>query len=1753
MGSHCGDDATCTWSCLESSECGDGRHCDVDGACVAGAVPWSANNTPACQAIPAAERRAAVIEMHENAQQHEFIRCDNDETCPCGTYCSLDAVCTAACVTPNPIPELTCGSGLACTPLGRCATSPTDPGPPLELTLALSEPVVTANTVGAPVIKPLAVRVAAISLAALDPTSPAPVRLTIAEVRAFEQGRTDEAPVNPPRLRCAAGAPLTSSCTIDGGWTFDVVAGTLQSAPKSIWVEIPQSATEQDWTLEARSEWAADPAQTIVRAVPVTFPATDPGRYRGTMALPNAGAVPATDAITMPIEALVTSTHVAIFDPTRLVLPDGHVVISRSAANATLVGWLTSTPNAGSPRFDVVLRDPQLTYVPATGHLAIGMGLVTRTGVAATPITLALERTGDVDAPACPCATDSYCNTAMARCLPGSGPPSGGGIVSASTAVPSVALPSTTLDAWVPPLTAMVALDSTRLAGTSGVEKIERPYCFESSTQPPQTPARFATTGSQDPASADLLCKHSEALPEYPQPTFAFLNRETEYRSPSSGAAFDLYQTCLDDLAVTPTGPANAANLLAAKKCVSLGRFFTALSANASGGIGQPLPENGQRLVTQLLRQWLGVNAYVASSAVQVRRFDDALALSSAAVHDRLGSVVDLVEDGLRVLLDLRVRPQFASGPDLAAVTVRPDYRIASRPTAWWSFNGGPSPAPDGEGLTPFTATGVSLAGELYASGVPGTQFCTTTTPVALSDRRFTIAANLRLVPRATTVVVDKVGPGGDRLWVEAAPTQTGFMLLTVKDSRGGVVTFPAVESGFIAIVADNGAYRLLRGTNLGVVTQLSPTSVIAGGPRWGAAGTVRLACDLPVVHNSCTSWHRNYVGDYLDITLRPTYVEQTPQYHYECSTKKFSPYDTSCSGPVPSSTVCTNGAATKRTQIINGLHPNPLQASVSALSVTGAIVYTGGGETELPRFTIEWTDWRCKYTVQNHPMPVTGVKPACPTPPPDIRWDEVSLWSRPITNAELGVMAATYKDIKTNQSLPAKPLTLAGEQSAALPVHIIESASAQLDLISDYIAAERAVMYEECYRGGPSPSRDRAVARAGRNLRLISLLESEAAYLAGLPGAATATWYARYQGAHRTLAGRRARAMRELQLAHECHNPLGITEDDLPLYVGEEVGPTGKFFASSRFLTTKAKEEINHAQNRFDSAKAKYLQQRESAFQLSQHRENKAMREGKLRADYESALIRYCGKPVGTALLDGFLAGTLTPSNCFIKTELPQCADGATRPLKDLPAACLRGDVGARLLAIQAAAIDMSNAMNTHTRAVEQFDGDMAYCARLQAEREHNQDLLTLHNRHMKAMRDQKRELGLFGNFVTSLAHLAAGQVGSAFGTLVQEMQLDIAIREEAAQARYQEVVAERRDEEDLAACFHNVDNQKFAIDAAKDVMTRAGQDVTNAQFQLDNDRNAIEGLLDAAAGQLALEATLDSSPPHHHFWLDTEISDYHRHVTYARRLTYLALRALEYESQQPEQLSGYRTQALTARRPADLDAVATAIEQRSAPMQGVPGFVVGAPKIVLSLRDEILRMGNLGGNPLPGEPQLSPEQAFKRYMMSESSKILDATGRYIGRGIRFSVRPSAWSETSCAERIWRLMPSLQIDNPPNQHGMVLYQENAFGSQDCSAPFDTVTVSRAQSSMNLLTGDAAAFGTPSSMTALNIDGPLGLSHETLRDEPESNISGLAGRGLYANYVLLFPPMTWTDANIAKIKDVLLRFDIVEVTHAPPL
>jgi hypothetical protein len=382
-----------------------------------------------------------------------------------------------------------------------------------------------------------------------------------------------------------------------------------------------------------------------------------------------------------------------------------------------------------------------------------------------------------------------------------------------------------------------------------------------------------------------------------------------------------------------------------------------------------------------------------------------------------------------------------------------------------------------------------------------------------------------------------------------------------------------------------------------------------------------------------------------------------------------------------------------------------------------------------------------------------------------------------------------------------------------------------------------------------------------------------------------------------------------------------------------------------------------------------------------------------------------------------------------------------------------------------------------------------------------------------------------------------------------------------------------------DLLDCFHKADNDKFAIDAAVNTVNRAMGEANAAGQALADDFGQVQAIAAEAQGQIGREATLDRIPPHLHYWLDTDIATYQSHMKNLRRLTYLAVRTFEYEGQVT---SDQRSAVLTARTPTDLLDVLNKLDAESAafagqlPKAGSPG----QNPDVFSVRDDILDLkGLITSQSPPGQPPpLSPAQAFTRLLTSDGAKLYDGHGNLLGHAIRFSLAGnSAWNQGTCAERIWRITPSVQTDGHfptgPNGTHLVLFQQNTFGSQVCTDPTNpdvppgaTQFVSY-QPITDLLTGDdPVTFSSPAGFTSANIDYVPDLNATELRtvqqgDNPGGFDAEFAGRGMIGNYILFFPVCSppactndtqgWTDANLSHVSDVLLRFDVVSASNNP--
>src|SRR5262249_55199964 len=159
-------------------------------------------------------------------------------------------------------------------------------------------------------------------------------------------------------------AALATSCVLDGEWTFGVDG--FVSAPRTIWAQIPQASAGRTWTLEARSEWALTPATATISATPIMLSSDGKGHYTGTVdwvsGVPGTGSSSSTS---LRVEAIATANYVAVFEPTRMLLPDGHAVFPRDPSKATMLSWLTS----GTSQYNVKLTTP-FTYDATKGQLS---------------------------------------------------------------------------------------------------------------------------------------------------------------------------------------------------------------------------------------------------------------------------------------------------------------------------------------------------------------------------------------------------------------------------------------------------------------------------------------------------------------------------------------------------------------------------------------------------------------------------------------------------------------------------------------------------------------------------------------------------------------------------------------------------------------------------------------------------------------------------------------------------------------------------------------------------------------------------------------------------------------------------------------------------------------------------------------------------------------------------------------------------------------------------------------------------------------------------------------------------------------------------------------------------------------------------------------------------------------------------------------------------------------------------------------
>jgi hypothetical protein len=312
-----------------------------------------------------------------------------------------------------------------------------------------------------------------------------------------------------------------------------------------------------------------------------------------------------------------------------------------------------------------------------------------------------------------------------------------------------------------------------------------------------------------------------------------------------------------------------------------------------------------------------------------------------------------------------------------------------------------------------------------------------------------------------------------------------------------------------------------------------------------------------------------------------------------------------------------------------------------------------------------------------------------------------------------------------------------------------------------------------------------------------------------------------------------------------------------------------------------------------------------------------------------------------------------------------------------------------------------------------------------------------------------------------------------------------------------------------------------------------------------------------DTARAQLDSEEHRTVGDLAHHYWYDEKVEKFGKDMAWAKQTTYLAVRAVEFEFQETLDL---RRQVVAARHPDQLAAAVLAMKQVQA-TRSVNRRRPEESSIVLSLRDDVLGIEDHTKSP-SGERNWTSAQRFMGRLWDEGYRIRDQSGKWLGQGVQFSLREGGVLLNRCGERLWRVTATVQGDGlSPLAPGTPLYllKRNTFYSQFCRGHGDGQVhqVNSVRPSSQLFTGGSTGVpdGAEDFSTAAifpwfnvrrfdfyNVDYQKGASEE------------LAGRGVYGDYILLFPKEILDEQAsprfpLGKVEDVLLRLDYLSVDN----
>jgi hypothetical protein len=335
---------------------------------------------------------------------------------------------------------------------------------------------------------------------------------------------------------------------------------------------------------------------------------------------------------------------------------------------------------------------------------------------------------------------------------------------------------------------------------------------------------------------------------------------------------------------------------------------------------------------------------------------------------------------------------------------------------------------------------------------------------------------------------------------------------------------------------------------------------------------------------------------------------------------------------------------------------------------------------------------------------------------------------------------------------------------------------------------------------------------------------------------------------------------------------------------------------------------------------------------------------------------------------------------------------------------------------------------------------------------------------------------------------------------------------------------------------------------------------------LRLQNLRMHVKQQLGEGAAVVARETGRQLPSIAHHYWQDEKVAVFGREMLRVKKLLFLAVLAVEYEHQVS---LGAREQVVAAVTPTRIKEILELLQSVHGTNQ-LHGVLPQHVKVTRSLRNDILGASyKLANGKNFGEMEFN--YRLRDRLTSPASALYDNDGNYLGQAIQFTLKPEdvpefrytygerGWSvgvtvaggylSADASGNVMLLKRNLAYSKwfPTDEKHSTAYQVGRIRPAGYLYDVDgrvAQTIKPEQERAFVATLLQPLFNVPM-LTVESSEGPLSGSSDVF-----------AGRGLYGDYILLFPAQKPTDSHyidLKQVEDVVLRFDGYAASKAPPI